>query len=247
MALPPTGQWGPIVGTVLAFIGALYLLLSAMGPIEDEASSDTSSARIPRPVPNASLNTNGRPSREEGANNEMSSPLYYPSGVTRHGNENRLRISRAINAVSRYVGAGEPEAFDDSEFKRGPAMDFPEIPGEVIRNPSLLPLISANYRSRRSALEVPPPIHRQQTANVTLVRDIIPGTNIEDSSQVLRPASSATGDRGPPLTDVLPSPRLSTSSSIREPGRLAGLDNSVELEDFQQASNAIVPSNDQHR
>lgn len=49
----------------------------------------------------------------------------------------RLRVAKAFAKVAKGVGSAAHELFDDSEFRRGKAVDWPEIPGEAYRSHNL--------------------------------------------------------------------------------------------------------------
>ncbi|KAH9883690.1 hypothetical protein F4778DRAFT_775049 [Xylariomycetidae sp. FL2044] len=61
---------------------------------------------------------------------------------------NRRRVAGALTKVGNYLGNAAYDSFDDSEFQRGRASDFPEIPGEGSRNP-MLSRIRETYNPRR--------------------------------------------------------------------------------------------------
>ncbi|KAJ2904765.1 hypothetical protein MKZ38_007273 [Zalerion maritima] len=50
---------------------------------------------------------------------------------------NRPRVAQVLTRIGRLLGTAQPDWFDDSDFKHGRALDFPEIPGEKQRNPDL--------------------------------------------------------------------------------------------------------------
>lgn len=91
------GQWAPIVGTGLAILGSLYLLLAQA--MEEE--------RNPEANPGAALD----------------------SGLMR-------KVAKIFIRLSDYFLPAR-ERFDDTEFRRGSAVDYPEIPGEQHRNREL--------------------------------------------------------------------------------------------------------------
>jgi hypothetical protein len=52
----------------------------------------------------------------------------------------RRKVAKVLCSTSNYLGAHVQEgfdSFDNSEFKRGKASDFPEIPGEEYQNSAL--------------------------------------------------------------------------------------------------------------
>ncbi|KAK8065067.1 hypothetical protein PG997_011814 [Apiospora hydei] len=75
----------------------------------------------------------------------------------------RRKVAQMIGDLGRYMGTPAPDLFDDSEFKRGPAQDWPEIPGEATRNPDLGQIRSQYNQPRDSDTEdnvvsPPPPL-----------------------------------------------------------------------------------------
>lgn len=50
---------------------------------------------------------------------------------------NRRKVAKLLTTVADYVGTAGHGQFDISGFRRGEASAFPEIPGEVHRNPKL--------------------------------------------------------------------------------------------------------------
>lgn len=185
------GQWAPIVGTVLAALGSLYVL--GMHPQSSKsASSSSSNGSIhSQNSPQHGLNTQPStpehielqtypPPRHSGdfgdmgsrhniihespmqqhatnspetvATRQMTSPTNPASSPDLERNPTndsdadadvrsdaggRRKMARMIKNMGRYMGTPAPDLFDDSEFKRGRAQDFPEIPGEATRNPDL--------------------------------------------------------------------------------------------------------------
>lgn len=49
----------------------------------------------------------------------------------------RRKVTKTLTAIGNYLGTPTHDWYDDSEFKCGPALDFPEIPGEEHRNREL--------------------------------------------------------------------------------------------------------------
>jgi hypothetical protein len=50
---------------------------------------------------------------------------------------NRKKVAGAFEWLGEKLGTPAPDAFDDSEFRSGPAADFPTVPAEAQRNPEL--------------------------------------------------------------------------------------------------------------
>ncbi|KAL7621543.1 hypothetical protein AAE478_008868 [Parahypoxylon ruwenzoriense] len=67
---------------------------------------------------------------------------------TVHDLGNRRKVAKSLMRISNYLGTAGHSQFDDSEFKHGKAVDFPEVPGEEQRNPDL-PQIREQYNTHR--------------------------------------------------------------------------------------------------
>ncbi|KAK0727744.1 hypothetical protein B0T26DRAFT_143893 [Lasiosphaeria miniovina] len=163
------GQWAPVVGTLLAALGSLYLLLAAEEN-ENECNcphnyhyqhgrADRHSAsRCDQDIRSSQDNTIAhRPSMQEVDIGMLGHPHFFTSSgapemgthpshelarpVTRHTvfdidhNNSRRRVAKALTQFTNWLGVAAH--VDDSEFKRGRATDYPEIPGERHRNPEL--------------------------------------------------------------------------------------------------------------
>lgn len=63
---------------------------------------------------------------------------------------NRRKVARAIVSFNRLMGTTMQDLTDDSEFRRGRAMDYPEIPGEAQRNRKLS-RVREGYNPNRDA------------------------------------------------------------------------------------------------
>lgn len=46
-------------------------------------------------------------------------------------------MAKTLTKIGEYMGNAAPDRFDDSEFKTGRAVNFPELPGEEHRNIAL--------------------------------------------------------------------------------------------------------------
>jgi hypothetical protein len=49
----------------------------------------------------------------------------------------RRQVAKSLASISTYIGTAARDRFDDTAFKTGEALDFPEVPGESNRNPKL--------------------------------------------------------------------------------------------------------------
>ncbi|KAI1212750.1 uncharacterized protein F4807DRAFT_414318 [Annulohypoxylon truncatum] len=200
------GQWAPIVGTVLAALGSLYVLLSvdmdainrgenpeafthhchcshhpfhgdrylsphpqaySSGGSVDAESAHGGASDYPehdlRSIPPTQEYSNGglfidsshliaqpsaarlrsSSSNSRGAASTEIAPTTNPTDIG-----HRRRVYRALLKVSTYLGTANKSQFDDSEFKHGKALDFPEVPAEEQRNP-VLPQIREAYNQHR--------------------------------------------------------------------------------------------------
>ena len=84
------------------------------------------------------------------------------SGTSDAGN--RRKVARALTSLSNVFGTASADRFDDSEFKRGPALDFPEIPGEQNRNRDLSQ-IREQYNIRGDGVSTPGRRSRASSCN----------------------------------------------------------------------------------
>lgn len=157
----PKGQWAPIAAASLAVIGSLYLLLAkdidglekekymnacacphcpayGHGPAEHRQagrSSETASQRgseFYRTRSSQSLRHSSPSSNEhrEGLTRIASDAMTLDAGK-------RRTVAQAFVTASRAMGMAASVWTDDSDFQRGRAQDWPEIPGELNRNRNL--------------------------------------------------------------------------------------------------------------
>ena len=152
------GQWAPIAGTALAVIGSLYLFLAARLKVTNEEFKPDASKQPPvaqddtRSV-NASTHSIITTDSPENLHSIYDAGEEEPSGeMTRMNTESskrrdlgkRRKVAKALAKFSDYVGTAARERFDDSEFRNGDALSFPEVPGERQRN-ERLPIIKRQY------------------------------------------------------------------------------------------------------
>lgn len=81
---------------------------------------------------------------------------------------NRRKTARTLLAISDRLGAANPEAFDDSAFKRGPALDYPEYEGG-----------KSAHRYTYEMKEVPFALDRVYNAHYNTKPDVFLGRNPE--------------------------------------------------------------------
>jgi hypothetical protein len=129
----------------------------------------------------------------------------------------RTRVADALASVGEWFGTAADDRFDDSQFRRSRADDYPEIPGEKQRNEKL-PEYQSKYNKPRDA-----------DGNVT-PRAGSPHSQVSRRrAMTLQPQRTSSDDRGEPsslsarkrgLTLEVPSPvhyGLSRSSSHASP------------------------------
>lgn len=235
------GQWAPIVGTGLAVFGSLYRLLAANMEADEEEVFQNASKHLefqkrgiglgiapgpsPSPSPDAiemmrrsRSNSSGRTSHEIEHHEIAQTSSNRPSlGLTKSTTDvgNRRKVANVLTAIGNYVGTAAEFRLDDSEFKHGKAVDFPEIPGEDQRN-SKLSHIREAYNPTRDADGNITPILRPSRAP-SINGSIISGLDIECGTETAEPASprsptsqfspsSANGDKPRARRDTLEVP-----------------------------------------
>ncbi|TVY82447.1 hypothetical protein LSUE1_G004250 [Lachnellula suecica] len=239
------GQWAPIVGAGLAVLGSLSLFLAKDLDSEKEESRPDSSihhchcnhsmqeiggglAHTPHAAtpPNDATELH----RSFTADARGTSMETVPTAATHQNNQllrsttasttdagNRKRVATALTAIVNHLGTAAH--FDDSEFKHGKALDFPEIPGEQHRNPTL-PQIREQYNQHRDSDEPSTPILRERHSRASFTGSINSGLGIERYTTSPRAASphSPQSPRSPspyPRSSTLPVQR--TSSELHNP------------------------------
>ncbi|KAI0477261.1 hypothetical protein GGR56DRAFT_398945 [Xylariaceae sp. FL0804] len=172
------GQWAPVVGTALAALGSLYVLIATeLKKAETEEEPDVPNTHAHSC--NCSLNYYPSIHVDDGSihGSDIENPLRIIShGSSRHSREggsvthvesaarslpghltqtptnvdrgNRHKFAKMLTSIGDYVGTAAADRFDDSEFRRGRAVDWPLIPGEEERNPELR-RIQQLYNPRR--------------------------------------------------------------------------------------------------
>ncbi|KAF2494336.1 hypothetical protein BU16DRAFT_71120 [Lophium mytilinum] len=150
------GQWAPIAGTVMAALGSL-VLLTVNGEITKKQETQDPGTHhcncshghhgqglLRQPTLQLPPSEDHLPSSRS-ADSTASDVVKEPERVDAG---NRKKVANMLTSVGNYFGTA---AHDDvAEFKRGRAVDFPEIPGEEHRNPALAH-IRESYNPRRDA------------------------------------------------------------------------------------------------
>ncbi|KAI0837940.1 hypothetical protein F5Y06DRAFT_269416 [Hypoxylon sp. FL0890] len=269
--------WAPVVGTGLAALGSLYVLLAVdFAAVEEEAKSKVAihhcncshhhfgseqhlSPRVtpgvssPRGSTNAEAGNGGtyafpeQDMRESPLMRDIGSGLFVgsshsitapgaahvrsSSSNSRRGNSTdialpanrpltndiggRRKVAKLLWTVGNYFGTAARDRFDDSEFKHGKAIDFPEIPAEEQRNPDL-PQIREIYNQHREEENLSSALSLRQTRPGSFNGSIASRYSVEGSPPMSR-AISAPHTQSP--TSRSPSP-LPTSLGVRHASTL---------------------------
>lgn len=182
------GQWAPIAGTGLAAIGSLYLLLAK--DVEEGASLKASMRNYDgSPEAGASSQSVATPCGSTDIRPQYSNELLSPSGDRRPSQStiggHRRKVTKALTAFANYFGSVRYDRFDDSAFRRGDALNYPQVPAEEYRNRRLTD-IQNQYNLT--------PVQRSRAASRTRSRSSSPG--IGSSLTTLR-AGSARSPQSP--------------------------------------------------
>ncbi|KAH7026597.1 uncharacterized protein B0I36DRAFT_330982 [Microdochium trichocladiopsis] len=146
----------------------------------------------------------------------------------------RRRVAEVFNSMANYLGTAAHDRFDDSDFKQGKAVDFPEIPGEAERN-SRLGNIREAYNPQREldgslTPELRPQRSRASSFNSAFASGAIPELTLGAS----RPASiddvrplAATAARAASRGPVQSKARSSTLPTDKAPRPSSDMDERV--------------------
>ncbi|KAF4620188.1 hypothetical protein G7Y89_g14633 [Cudoniella acicularis] len=231
------GQWSPIVTSGLAALGSLYLLLSKEEVIEKKedpkacmhhCNCSTQEANAHHAefmtTPPAILGPDDMRRSFSGGNEETLTetaptttqqtlgPGHQLKRSWTNDAANRRRVANALTSVGNYLGTAAPDRFDDSEFKQGKAVDFPEIPGEDYRN-SNLPQIREQYNPTRDASGNATPSIRAPSRTGSVERS----SSRAASPQSPRSPHASTFPVERPSLDISNSPTSPTSPSFTSP------------------------------
>jgi len=88
---------------------------------------------------------------------------------------NRRRVATAFNTMANYLGTAAHERFDDSDFKQGKAVDFPEIPGEAERSWNLQRIRKAYNPAREADGSLTPELRPQRSRSSSLNAAFVSG------------------------------------------------------------------------
>ena len=117
----------------------------------------------------------------------------------------RRKVTRTLTAIGNYLGNPAHDWYDDSEFKHGPALNYPEIPGEEHRNPELA--------RKREQWNVTPLLREQRSRAGSFHSTAASGLDVEGSPSTPRAASPFPS---PTRADILRVSTLPTEPSSFE-------------------------------
>ncbi|KAL4935911.1 hypothetical protein BDV06DRAFT_233874 [Aspergillus oleicola] len=199
------GQWAPIVGAGFAILGSLYLYVTGDDPKPNAAckcSCHDHNCSNSKKEPSSPSKADQPPAAEM---TETTSPEPAHVPPLRRETEdvgNRRGINRALMRLATHMSIAAHDRLHDYEFKQGPALDFPEIPAEGLRN-EILPQIREVYNHKRDS-----------SGNITLSRT---GSNLSMASwrdaERSSTASRGTSPRSPRQSARSRSPSPLPSSS----------------------------------
>lgn len=197
------GQWAPIVGTGLGVFGSLYVALAATDPRSpEEVQADETERSSPNCSPNRTEeNAGGRRMTNELARAQTNTTL----------DGTRRAVAGWLTTVAEYVGTPQKKSYDDAGFRRGRAMGFPEIPGEISRNPALHQ-ITEQWTSRDPSRE---PSLRRVTRETGRER-----SNTADTLQLPSPTHQRSGrdslnlPGSPEMVQITSAPREQSPPAI---------------------------------
>ncbi|KAF4220642.1 hypothetical protein CNMCM6805_007311 [Aspergillus fumigatiaffinis] len=146
------GQWAPIVGAGLAVLGSLSLFLAAAVEDQEEDVEEKASSTYSSPLPRERILSDAEAScvqdRPNSPGSDRSSSMEVGHTMSRSSKwplkrsatedqGSRRKIARTLFAVSNWMSNAAHDRYQNSDFKSGPALRFPEIPGEENRNGEL--------------------------------------------------------------------------------------------------------------
>lgn len=153
------GQWAPIVGTALAVVGSLYLLLSAdieAAGKEDGQQEETIVGKC-RNCDCAVSDTGSSSRRESRANAERQDPdiemttIRRPTTNQTIGSQadlgGRRKVARFLMAASAIMTTKAHNQIEKTGFKPEAKTTYPETPGERYKNSDLQKQIDKYQRS----------------------------------------------------------------------------------------------------
>ncbi|KAH8592070.1 hypothetical protein B0O99DRAFT_518608 [Bisporella sp. PMI_857] len=214
------GQWAPMVGTGLALLGSLFVLLAKGDPDEPTGnavlmhhhcncshqnfSEDGHSIATPA---TAHIRHSFSPDRG-GPSIEAVRTISTRPTIPKSESGSRTAVAHALKVVGDYIGTAAPDRFDDSEFRRGRAMNFPEIPGEEARNADLNKIKRQYNKERDVDGNVTPVLGGQRSRASSFNGSVVSGAGLgfKDSLSELKDRS--------PVSPTTPRRRRDTSPGV---------------------------------
>ncbi|KAK7754021.1 hypothetical protein SLS62_004120 [Diatrype stigma] len=201
------GQWGPIVGTALAALGSLYVLLATdLTALQDHQFEGARQEGILLTAPSPSMATPQLShTRAESITSQNGDVGYHLSMQTQSGQSGldtapqrqqgwvlpdagyRQKVAETLLKINSHFETAAPDRFDNS-FKHGKALDFPEVPGEVYRNP-VLSQTRREYNRNREAENEMLDLSRQNSQVGSFVGSVTSGSGNGEGSSAARAAS----------------------------------------------------------
>ncbi|RYP55259.1 hypothetical protein DL768_000014 [Monosporascus sp. mg162] len=149
----------------------------------------------------------------------------------------RRKVARALLKINSYLETATLDRFDDSGFRRGEALGFPEVPGENYRNPALRRAKEQYKQNReaekREAENALPDLSRQNSQPDSFARSVSPRFGGEGGS------ATRTGLSQKPRSSRSTSPvrdRGHRSSTETTNINSSGRENDPSISDFFGAS-----------
>lgn len=219
------GQWGSIVGTGLAALGSLYIvIMKKLAGDDDEQNFEECKCphhqhqdgrgRRPSPLRGPTI-----PRRHS---SDSSTRIYLHTTETMHSRStdagNRRKFSNMLSRMSDYIGTPSRKRFDDTEFNEGEARNYPQIPGEETRNREL-----PQIRMRWPAPSIREQASRSGSPDSTFdPESASPSADVESpgplqSPQSPSPAAWPTTPRRPGRAATLPKRKASTPQGSTSP------------------------------
>ncbi|KAK3370615.1 hypothetical protein B0H63DRAFT_487308 [Podospora didyma] len=233
------GQWAPVAGTSLAALGSLYLLLAeevddvkneiqhcncqhehprvSRSSRDDPTTDDDVAVIEGQRMQEVDVGMIGHPQfySDHGTHDMHTTTSHQVEHTNTHhtlfdieNSNSRRKVAKALTRVSNWLGVAIHT--DDSEFRRGRAVDYPEIPGERQRNPELLQIIY-QYNPSRDADGNATPVPGRSRSNSFIASG---STTPRASSPFRRPyANTLPSEQTTPGTLNQHSPPLESSPS----------------------------------
>ncbi|KAH8884365.1 hypothetical protein GQ53DRAFT_752230 [Thozetella sp. PMI_491] len=176
---------------------------------------------------------------ENGVAGAIEGPSEPPSGESGDAGSRRT-VARALNVLGNYFGNPSHDMFDDSEFRQGRAVDFPEIPGEEHRNPELDQIREAYNYPRNSEGQITPSLRRQGSRGSF-------ASSISNVDLAGHSAPKEAAMPGPSAPSIVLSPLTTSGASLSRISTLPTKPSPIEVPRIQKRRDTLeVPSPSRH-